>query len=218
MAVQIPAGRPLTQGKEIPIIEEAVTSAGVTEQTIVIDADTVLISVQATQVTGSLVIEAFTETAEGQSVSVLTFPTITAPTTELLLREPTTSQVMQRLRIRATYTGACTFKIRARGLGRGQSNIRIQGNDSWRASQIDVGTSPTLVIPAGLTDRQGLVVRNWSSTITIYVGASAAEATVANGYPIDAKAALGLDLQAGAAVYAVADSGTADIRLLEAGF
>jgi len=218
MAVQIPAGRPLTRGKEIPIIEEEVSAAGVTEQTITIDADTVLVSVQCTVLTGTLSIEVFTETPEGQSVSVIQFPTLSAPTTTLQMREPTTSQVMQRLRFRATYTGSCTYKVRARGLGRGQSNIRIQGNDSWKASQVDIPTTPTLLIPASLTDRQGLVIRNWSSTGTLYVGATALEAVVAVGYPIDAKAALGLDLQAGAEVYAVADAGTIDCRLLEAGF
>jgi len=218
VAVQIPAGRPLTRGKEIPIIQESTSAAGTTEQTITIDADTVLVSVQATVVTGSLNIEVFTETPEGQSASVIVFPTLTAPTTTLQLREPSTSQVMQRLRFRATYTGSCTYKVRARGLGRGQSNIRIQGNSDWDAKQIDVGTTAIEIIPAALTDRQGLVVLNNNlSSGKLYIGPTALKAVTTTGYPIGPQQAIALDIDANSSVYGVADSGTIDIRILEAG-
>ena len=161
MAVVIPAARPLTQGKEIPVLHEETTAAGSKSRTITLDSDTLLVSVQATVVSGTLDIEVLTETAEGQDLSVITFPTLSAPTTSMILREPTTSQVMQRIRFVATYTGACTFKINARGLGRGQSNIKILGNPDWDASKTTI-TSGTaqLVISAALTDRSGLVMLN----------------------------------------------------------
>lgn len=218
MAVQIPAGTPLTRGKEFPIMDEETSGAGTTEQTLAIDADTVLVSVQATVVSGNLDIEVFTETPEGQSASVIQFPTLSAPTTTLQMREPTTSQVMSRLRFRAVYTGSCTFKVRARGLGRGQSNIRIQGNSSWDASQVDVSTTPIEIIPAALVDRQGLVILNNNlSSGKLYIGPTALKSTVSNGYPIGPQQAIALDIDANSSVYGVADVGTIDLRILEAG-
>lgn len=209
---------PLKQGKEVSVIKEEVTAAGTTERTFTLDADTFLLSVQATVLTGTLTIEALTETAEGQQVSILTYPVISAPTTVLQLKEPDNSQTMQRVRIRATYTGTATYQVRARGLARGQSRVQVQGNGSWDATQTDIGTTATLVIPAALNDRSGLVLLNNNlSSGKLYIGPTAAKAVVATGYPIGPQQAIALDIDAGAEVYAIADSGTIDVRILEAG-
>ena len=217
-SVRLPPATPLTRGKELEVLNDTLDSAGVIEQTFTLDADTVLFMVQATVVSGTLDIEVFTEIADGQSVSVMKFDQLTAPTTSLVKKEPTDSQVLQRIRVVATVTGEATFRCRARGLARGQALVQVQGNGSWDATQTTISTTATLLIPAALSDRSGMVVLNNNlSSGKMYIGPTAAKAVTTNGYPIGPQQAIALDLDAGAEVYALSDSTDIDVRILEAG-
>lgn len=59
---------------------------------------------------------------------------------------------------------------------------------------------------------QGLEVWNNDASITIYVGGE--DVTTANGRPVRAQSAVTIDLISGDEVYAIAASGTPEIRLL----
>jgi hypothetical protein len=84
-------------------------------------------------------------------------------------------------------------------------------------SSVTVGVITGILIPAALTDRTGIVIKNWSQTQTIYLGASPGEASIAAGYPLAPKDGLALDIAAGVTIYAVADIAGADIRIAESG-
>lgn len=207
---------PLPQGKELEVFNLSPTAAGSEEAILTLDADTVLASVQVTAVTGTVDIEVFTETPEEQQVKVIDFPTISAPTTDLLLRKA--AAVMARIRVKVSFTGACTFVVRVRGIGTGEASVRLLGSSDAIASQKDITTGTAqLLITAAIVDRAGMVVKNFNTSGTVYIGFSTTEATTANGYPIGPQESLGLDVASGVEVYATADVGTIDMRIMEAG-
>ena len=84
-------------------------------------------------------------------------------------------------------------------------------------SKKTVNNVAALLLPASLVDRTAIAIKNWSSSGTIYVGETIAKANQNNGWPIGPKDALGLDIQAGVELYAVAVDGPCDIRIIESG-
>lgn len=207
----------INYGTQERFLKEAPDAAGETSKEGSIRSDSLLVSLWVQNVSsGSLTITVYTLTDEGKEVSVITFPAINAPTTNLLLRKSAVS--LQRFRIVASYTGACDYEVYVRAIeGAGESSSRILGNNDWRVSQQTVGTVAVALIPASLDDRQGILVKNWSSTQTLYIAESAVKATVADGYPLAPRDALALDVAAGAEVWAVSSAPGADVRLAEAG-
>jgi hypothetical protein len=175
----------------------------------------VLLTLWAPAVSGTLTVTARPLVNGQVGAPVVTFPVLSGPTTEvLLLRAQVTSEQVQ---VTLTYSGACTFEVQARAIYGGISDARILGANALAVTQVNVTTSPTLLVAAALTDRSGLVIKNWSGTSTMYIGQSAVQATTAVGYPLAPKDAIAMDVAAGVSVYAVADVGTADCRLAEAG-
>lgn len=203
-------------GTQEQLLAEAPTGAGSRSVEGSIDSDSVLISLWVGSVTaGDLTVTVYTLTDAGKEVEIISFPVVSAPTVELLLRKAAIS--LQKFRVQVDYTGACSFEIYARAVSGGESSARILGSDSWTVTQATVGTLAVELIPAALTDRQGLVLKNWSGTQTIYVAESLVKAAVGTGYPLAPKDALALDIAAGASVYAVSDGAGADIRIAQAG-
>ena len=94
----------------------------------------------------------------------------------------------------------------------------MAGAEEAKASQQDVTTgSPQVLIASSLTDRGGMVIKNYTRGTVLYIGFTPAETTLSSGYPIGELESLGLDVASGVTVYAVADTGTVDVRLLESG-
>lgn len=125
---------------------------------------------------------------------------------------------MQRFRVEATYSGTCKYEIYVRAIsGVGESSTRLLGNATWKATQVDVDGTPGILIPASLADRNGLVIKNWSNSGTVYLGESLAGADPSIGYPLAPKDALAMDISAGTVIYIVSDGGDVDIRILESG-
>ena len=124
---------------------------------------------------------------------------------------------MSRIKIVATYTGDCTFEVRGRGISAGETSVKLLGATTAKASQQNITTAVVLLIPSSLADRGGMVVKNNNTSGTLYLGFTAAEAILSNGYPIGPKESLGLDVSSGVAVYVRSDVGTVDVRLLEGG-
>lgn len=204
-------------GTQERVIAETTLASGTTEFNGSIKSDAILATLWVDSVTsGSLTVSVYTLTDEGKEAFLFSFPTISAPTASLVLKK--SGVLMQRFLIRATYTGVCSYEIYVRAISNsGESTARILGSDNWEVSQEDVTTAPAILIPAALIDRQGLLVKNWSSTATIYIGEILAKADITIGYPLGPKDALSLDISAGSEVYAVADAGIADIRIAQAG-
>lgn len=207
----------LNVGIQDRFISETTIGAGTTIRDGSVKTDSILVSLYVGSVTsGSLGIEIFTLTDDGKEVSVISFPSITAPTTNLLLRKSAT--ILQRFRIVATYDGIATYEVYVRSISSGgESSTKLLGSGNWRVSQQDVGPVAGILIPAALVDRNGLLVKNWSQTVTIYLAESVGNDTLLVGYPLAPKDALALDIAAGSEVWAISDGGVADVRIAESG-
>lgn len=206
----------INTGTQERLIYEVTTGAGSTVREGSIRSDSILVTLYVNSITsGNLTVRIDTLTDNGKQVDIINFPTISAPTSELLLRKAAVS--MQRFQVTTTYTGICDYEIYVRAVeGAGESSARITGSPQFRVSQTDIGTSPTVLISASLTDRNGLVVKNWSATANLYIAETSAKATTAEGYPLGPRDALALDVAAGVEIYAISDSGTIDVRIGEA--
>ncbi len=215
------ASTPLQPGAQARIFVLEPQAAGSVVHTVTTESDTILISLWAQSVTGTLDVRVWNVAGPAQTggqvrrVLAFAFPQLAASTTDLLLRRAaiTTEQV----EIEVEYSDACAFEVWARAIYGGTTDARILGAASLRTSQATVPNTPTLLIAASLQDRSGIVIKNWSATTDLFVAESAIKASSALGYPLSARDALAVDLAAGQAVYAVAASGTVDVRIGESG-
>lgn len=209
--------KPLPAGKIITVLDQTETGAATRISKFTIDSDSILVSLFVESLTsGTLDVEVWTETEEGKELRVIAFPTITSVTTELILRKA--AACMSRVYVKVVNTGACTYEVRARGITAGELSVRIQGASQGSASSTTVTTTPAPLIPVNLNERSALIIKNFNdSTGTLFIGFTLAEATVADGYPIRPTESLGIDIESGTSIYAVSDTGTVDVRLLQAG-
>ena len=206
----------LETGKIIQIMSEATSGAGTLTRVFTLDSDTFQTSLFVSSISGSLSITISTITGEGKEKEVITYPAITSPSTQLDLKKAATA--MGIIKATAVFTGACTFELKAKGLSSGETSAKIQSANVARATKVIVPNPGKVLLPAALSDRKGIIVRNWSTTITVYLGFSVSEANFANGYPLKPQEALSIDLGAGATLYAdIQNAGTADVRIIEAG-
>lgn len=209
------ATTPLPPGKTLVLMRQMEPQAGSWEIPFILDSDTVLFSLWVGSIVGTLNVTVYTSTGvPGEEVKIAEFPEISSQSSDLLLRKAAVA--MSSVIVRIDATGPTQFDIRAKGLGTGDASVRIQGASVWSVGQISVGSTPQIIVPATMTDRSGLVIKNFSSAF-LYVAESAAKANSAVGYPIGAGESLAFDLQAGQEIYGVAGSGTIDVRSAQAG-
>lgn len=206
----------ISEGNTRVLIDESPTTAGSKNKNFNIETDAVLVSLWVDSTAGDLDVTVYTLDENGKELPVIVFPTQTAPTSNIVLRR--SGVVLSNMRVEATYTGAVNYRItvRAIGSGSGDTSIKTAGAETATASQATIATTAALLIPASLTDRSGLVIKNNGSEL-MYVGFSAAEANSSTGYPLASGEALGMDVSAGVQVWAVAASTSVDVRILEAG-
>lgn len=201
------------------MLADAPAGAGTAAAYVSIQSDTVLVEAFATSVAGTLDIDVYglTRQADGTEHLALlfSFPQLSSPTPELLLRRAAASP--EQVKIVATYSAGCAYEVYVRAISSGAGDVRILGQSGFRVSQVDVSTMPVLLIAASLSDRSGLVLKNWATSGNLYVGDSASSASVGEGFPLAARDALAIELAAGVEVWGVADSGTIDVRIGEAG-
>lgn len=215
------ASTPLQPGAQARIFVSSPTEAGSQAQIVTTEADTILVSLWAQSVAGTLTVSVWNVVGPAQTggerrrALAFAFPLLAADTTDLLIRRAavTTEQV----EITVAYSAACEFEVWARAIYGGSTDARILGAEALRVTQQNVTTTPILLIPASLTDRAGLLIKNWSATTNMYIGESAAKADPAVGYPLASRDAVAADLAAGQEVWGVAESGTVDVRLAELG-
>lgn len=204
-------------GTQERLVAESTHGAGATSREGSIQTDSLVATLWVDAVvSGELTVSVYTLTDNGKEVLLFSFPTISAPSTFLLMKKSGVS--LQRFRVQASYTGECQYEIYVRAVeGAGESSSRILGANDWRVSQATIGTTAGILIPAALTDRQGVVLKNWSSAATVFVAHSSAAATSGTGYPLAPRDGLALDVAAGAEVWGVSDIVGADMRIAEAG-
>lgn len=207
----------LVEGKQEQLIAETTTGAGSTVREGSIDTDSLLATVWINSITsGTLAISVYTLTDIGKEKLLFSFPTLSAGSTELLLRKSGVS--LQRYKVVATYTNTCSYEVYIRAVaGAGESSTRILGSTNLRVSQKNITTSAEQLLPASLTDRQGLLVKHWGGTGNLYLAESLVKATSGTGYPLAPRDAIAMDIAAGATIYAVSDSGSIDVRIAESG-
>lgn len=206
----------LKQGLQEVLLKGTPTSSGVFVKDFSVQSDAVLLLLWVDSVSGSMDVDLYGILDDGnREILLFSFPDITSPTTSILQKRSGT--VPTRLRLKVTHSGACDFEISARAVSTGSGDTRIIGNASLQISQQSVGSTVITLVPASLTDRNALAIKNWSTTGTIYIAETIAKTNSAEGWPIGPKDALGIDIQAGVALYAVSDGPTCDIRLAESG-
>lgn len=205
----------LKTGLQELVIRAAPVAAGVITREISIQSDAALFLLWVNSTAGNINVEVFGILDTGKEVSLLTFPTVNAPTTELLQKRSGTSPT--RLRIVVTHAGACDIELSVRAVSTGSSDTRILGGATLKVSRKTVNNVAGLLVPSSLVDRAAIAIKNWSTSGTIYVGETIAKANQNSGWPIGPKDSLGLDIQAGVELYAVAVDGPCDIRIIESG-
>lgn len=207
----------LNVGIQEQLVSEITSGSGSTIVHGSTKTDSILVSLWVDSVsTGDLQVEVYTLTDEGKETSIISFPVVAAGTVSLLLRK--SAVTLQNFRVVATYTGVLQYEIYVRGItGSGESSARILGSSNWTVEQTDIGTTAMLLVSSSLTDRNGLVIKNWSAGTTVYIAPTEADASLIKGYPLAPRDALALDIAAGASVWAIADTGTADVRIAQSG-
>lgn len=199
-------------------MNESPVASGVSSRRFAIESDSVLVSVFATAVTGSLDIKVYTQAGDDdtQDIEVISFPQLNAPTSILLLRK--SAVVMQYVRVEATYTGACTFVVKAKAISAGETSVAILSSGNFSATQTNItNVIATPIIPVSLTDRDGLIIKNNSTGGILYLGESLAAANSSTGYPIYPGESIAMDIAAGAVVWGISDVPVIDVRILESG-
>ena len=217
-SVIVRPGKPLTLGKEDNIIDESFSAAGTKKVMFSVDSESVSLSLYVRSVSGTLDVRAYTEGQDGHlSEDIITFPTISAPTTNLILRKA--ALTLQRVVVEAVFSDACDFSIRARGASAEAASFRIESAGRLRTSQIDVTTTAIPLVPTSLTDRTGVLVmnNNVDTDEILYVGGIVGEATVTEGYPVYPGGNITVNIDAGATVFGRSDTGTVDVRIAETG-
>jgi len=211
----------LQHGTEEKIADRTEPAAGSHSVVLSTHSDTILITLFMSSITsGTFDLKIYArededlETDAKESL-LFQFPQLTAATTDILLRRA--SITTSKIRVEATFTDACSYEIWARGINSGLVDTKIVGAGTLKMSQTTIGTTAAVILAASLLDRAGIVIKNNNTSGILYLGATAGEATTGDGFPIDPGGTFSVDLSAGQEVYGVADSGTIDVRISEAG-
>lgn len=136
---------PISYGKTETIISIDSQVAGSNDEYFHIESDSLLVSLFVTSIAGTLDVTVYTLTEEGKQLSVITYPTVSSPTSELVLKKA--PDVMSRIRIVATYSDATTFEVRARALSTGDDS----GGSSGDITANKITPPPTIMLFSAVT-------------------------------------------------------------------
>lgn len=145
----------LPQGKERLILDLTTTGAGSESAQFGVDADDLIISLFVESITGTLDITVETIGLDNQTATVATFPQVSAPTANLILRK--TSGILDKVRITATYSGICDFEVRVRGIGVGDISsgdvdfdpLLVTNPSIQNITLVTAGVEQAVTLPAG---------------------------------------------------------------------
>lgn len=212
-AIQVPGGIDTGEVKQILNINDS--QAGSSSKTITISSDSVLAALYAESVSGTLTVNIYTFGLNINERSlVISFPVLTAGTTELLLEKAAVS--LDNLLIEADWSDACEFNLRIKGISIGETSTRLLSPSTGQATSAVITSTPSLLLGPAAGDRAGIIVKNFSSTDTLFIGYNLSEVTAPAGYPLSPGESLGIDLASGAVLYARSGGGSIDVRIMEA--
>ena len=206
----------LKTGLQEIVLRAAPVSAGTITKDLSIQSDAALFLLWVNSTAGDITVEIYgILDSDNKEVLLTSFPKLNAPSIEISQKRTGTAPT--RLRVKVTHTAGCDFELSARAVSTGSSDTRILGGATLKVSKKTVNSNASLLVPSSLLDRTAIAIKNWSSSGTIYIGETIAKANQNNGWPIGPKDALGLDIQAGVELYAIAVDGPCDIRIIESG-
>jgi len=203
-------------GKTSIIFDGALTGTGETCIDFVLDsADSILVSLYVRSVSaGTVSATLYTKTLDGEEVAIISFPDITAPTTDLLLKKAAVG--LSNMKLCISHTGDAEVSVYGKGIAIGEASVRLLGASEIKTSQVDIGNTASVLVPSALTDRAGMVIKNYSLVDTLFVAESLAKAISGTAYPMGPGEAMGVDVAAGVELYGISGGGTIDVRILEA--
>lgn len=209
----------LQSGQLVKLMDIDETGAGTYSQTYDIGTEAMLASLYVESTSGDIDVSITTHGPDGsKSTSAINFPTVSAPSTELLIKKA--AIVLSKITVTVTFTAGCKFSLHGKGIQSGDASVSINKAASASASQNTMTTTAAAIISASINDRFGFVIRNFEAAGSgqiLYVGFSLAEATVANGYPIPPGESMAMDLDSAVTVYGIVETGTVDVRILQGG-
>jgi hypothetical protein len=82
-------------------------------------------------------------------------------------------------------------------------------------AQLNITTTAALIVETPLPERSVVMVRNCSTTSTLYLGFAEADATVESGWPLRPGDIWRGAVAPGLAVWGVASAGTVDVRIMQ---
>lgn len=206
----------LRKGDQRNVMDVEATSAGTTTHSFTLETDTVLLSLFAESVSGTLDVVARAEDGKGNTVDIITFPQLTGPTTDILIRKA--GLALANVVLEATYSDSADFHVVAKAIDGADTTVSISGAAATQFTKKDVTTTPAALLSASLADRDGIVIKNYTGGGVVFIGDSVGTATDAGGgYPLITGEALAIDLAAGEAIFASSSAGTVDVRVIESG-
>lgn len=205
--------------KQRQVVKASPTAANTVYFDLVLENASVLISLFVRSVSGNIdvTVESYNDN-KNEYVEVITFPTVSAPTTNLLLKKA--SVAMDNCRVKVAYDAACDYTIHAKGLTIGSTDAKLLGSEEGDTNTASITSGAAQVLlAASLTARAGIMFANHNTTAAdiLYWSYSAAKATVAAGFPLHPGGVATLDIDSGVTIYATSAAGTVDVRIAEVG-
>jgi hypothetical protein len=212
----------ISNGVQLSVLRRDVTTAGNADVVFDVQSDSLLTTLFAEVLVGTLDVGVYAITQGGpddsspaHEVLLYSFPTISAPSTDLLIQ--TAAATTARVRIKATWTGACKFDVQARAINGGTSKTQVITANEVQTDQITINSGPAQVlIPASLVDNIGFQLRNWSTNgAIVYISTDPLKAVPSLGYPMGPGDVVSISVKGGQAWFASANINGADLRILE---
>lgn len=212
----------ISQGVQLSVLRRDEPTAGFADVVFDVQSDSLLTTLFAEVLTGTLDVAVYAITQGGPADSapaherqLYSFPTISAPSTDLLLQ--TAAATTARVRVKASWTGACKFDVQARAINGGTAKTQVITANAVTTNNIIINSgTPQILVPAALVDNIGFQVRNWSSNgAVVYVSETQANAVPARGWPLGPGDVLSISVKGGQTWYASSTVDGADLRILE---
>jgi hypothetical protein len=217
----------LNKGDVCAVLIECPTAASTIDKTFTVQADGVLLSLFVESTVGTVDVNVYTLTKTGHEKLVDSFPQISAPTVDIVIRKQV--EVHDQMRVEVITSDAAKYDIRAKGVDAGVSSVKIEGAGQADNYGIVADTTARLLIPVALVDQNDISIinNNPAGGQILWIGfkASITSGSVATpgvkdpdaATPIPPGSSLGLNVTAGLTVYGLTSAGTCDIRVIQLG-
>lgn len=207
---------PLALQEHVIVLSESTDVSKTFNKTIDVQSSGVLLSLFVQSLSGTLDVNVYTLTRAGEEKLIDTFPTISAPTTELILRKQI--EVHNHMRVEVITSDAAVFDIRAKGVEAGVSSVTIQGAGTWSVENETI-TTKQLLLAADLEDRNGLLIRNanFSGIEILRVAESEAKLDAGIYASVLPGESIQPDLRAGSEIWAESSGAAIRVEVIEIG-